>query len=190
MFLKDAKLKKIIKREYKKGVLRLGDMGERLYISGSCWIIIIKKTMIPKTLIAALYETAGELPEDGTSFLASRGGNQLETEWVAKDTVIMTAGHMKEAVLTDVLLEHLCVMQRVIQMVATGDIMLLDEEMVDMIDMTEIDRDNGETEPIGPLCNSRAVCWENNAMTFLVCGRMDEKHEELLKKLETFRLDE
>ncbi len=190
MFLKSAKLKRLVKQAYKKSVLRLGDMGERLYISGSCWLITIKKEMMPKELVAMLYETAGELPEDGTSFLATEGGNQYELDRVTRMIAEIEKEHMEKAVKTNVLLESYETVYRLIQAVNSGRIMLIDEEVIDTISVAEIDYDNKETKPEGPLCNNAVAYWENNVMTFLVYAGTDEKHEELLKNLETFHLSE
>lgn len=65
MFLKPQILKRIIKSAYNQSSLVLANTGENMYISGGYWEMEIKKEFLPKTILAAVIELAGEIPSEG-----------------------------------------------------------------------------------------------------------------------------
>ena len=76
MFLKPQILKRIIKSAYNQSSLVLANTGENMYISGGYWEMEIKKEFLPKTILAAVIELAGEIPSEGGRFIASKTENK------------------------------------------------------------------------------------------------------------------
>lgn len=72
MFLKPQILKRIIKSAYNQSSLVLANTGENMYISGGYWEMEIKKEFLPKTILAAVIELAGEIPSEGGDSLLQK----------------------------------------------------------------------------------------------------------------------
>ena len=77
MFVKLSILKRLMKQAYKSG-LALANSGERILIAGRYWEMDIRKEEMPKELLAAVIELAGELPEPGKRYSCTKDGNQQE----------------------------------------------------------------------------------------------------------------
>lgn len=189
MFLKANILKRLMKDAYKKSSLVVADNVKTLYIAGGYWRVEINKEFVPKTILAEIIELAGELPEPGKCFTATSGGN-METDGGVH---IITPSVAKEsAEVTDVIIlsKHKTA-QRVLQNPETADILLVSNVYIDMIDMKSIDDKNGEYAPDG-LHYSKAAgvfVW-NNAMSFQIHTRSDDKHKHITDYLSSIDLNE
>ena len=75
MFVKMSILKRLMKEAYKSGLV-LANNGETIMIAGNYWQMDIKRALMPKELLAAIIELAGELPGAG-----ERSAIREETSW-------------------------------------------------------------------------------------------------------------
>lgn len=78
MFVNPKELKKLMQEAYKSNNLIVGNTGESYYLQGTYWKVLCKKGFITKTILAAIVELAGELPEEGECFCAGKDGNQMQ----------------------------------------------------------------------------------------------------------------
>lgn len=73
MFLKEAELKKLIKRAYNKGKLYIGVLSNDYIINGCNFAIMIDKKKIPRKILGTIIELTGELPTEGEGKSYGRG---------------------------------------------------------------------------------------------------------------------
>lgn len=179
MFVKMSILKRLMKEAYKSG-LTLANSGERILIAGWYWEMDIRKEEMPKELLAAIIELAGELPDAGERYICDKGGNQKE---FGKPMEINPEGCETEYIVTNVtLLSGTGTEQRILQNYGTGDIELINEVFVDLIYKAE--KDLSMPEPEGPYCRpGMCALWDNGLMRFKAYLRHDDENEEMLKEL-------
>lgn len=80
---------------------------------------------------------------------------------------------------------------RVMQDPYTGQIVLIQNRIVDLIDETAIEEDKGEGTPLPALYNKNlGIYWQNNGMKFRVLHCKNEKVEKIIKHLEQISLTE
>ena len=149
-------------------------------IAGNYWQMDIKRALMPKELLAAIIELAGELPGAGERYICDKGGNQLE---FGKPMEINPEGCETEYIVTNVtLLSGTGTEQRILQNYGTGDIELINEVFVDLIYKAE--KDLSMPEPAGPYCRpGMCALWDNGLMRFKAYLRHDDENEEMLKEL-------
>lgn len=187
MFLKAEILKKLMKEAYKKSGLAVANTGERIYIAGSYWEMDILKKFLPKTILAQIIELAGELPEEGTRFLATKDGNQME---IGKREEVVVDGDAVQLTVTNlIILSEYGVAQRVLQN-PFGKIVLINNIAICMVSGQVIEKEKGECEPIGPLyAFQKGVFWANNWVRFRYVERtVDNEDAELISNLEGLKL--
>lgn len=192
MFLKTAKFKKLLKEAYSGSGLRIGDMGDGIYLSGSYWIMWIRWGQIPKEKLAAIIEFVGEIPEDETGFCATKDGQQYELQLEDQMHVMVEAMKCKCAMeITTLLFENTHGNKwRVLQNPETGQIKMINERFIEMIDMKSVDQENGHTFPEGPLVgNTEGVFWMNNIMALYVMPRREDGYENLIRFLESIEIN-
>lgn len=179
MFVKMSILKRLMKEAYKTGLV-LANNGETIMIAGNYWQMEIKRALMPKELLAAIIELAGELPGAGERYICDKGGNQLE---FGKPMEINPEGYETEYIVTNVtLLSGTGTEQRILQNYGTGDIELINEVFVDLIYKAE--KDLSMPEPAGPYCRpGMCALWDNGLMRFKAYLRHDDENEEMLKEL-------
>lgn len=169
MFLKIPVFKRLIKQAYKTVGITLGHTiePEGLYISGGWWMIWHQYETVPKEVKAAVIEICGDLPEMGKMVrVMKNGADQYELE----DTMVDVMG---ESALCSISLK----VTPVIYMQGDTAVRIMQDEdchvtavqqvIIDMIDKLNISEESGETQIIGPVCDSDyiAVYWGNN-----ICG--------------------
>lgn len=90
--------------------------------------------------------------------------------------------------ITPLILDQAWQQARILQNPKDGEIVLINEKFVNMIDNTVIDYENGETQVEGPLTSRKiqGVFWRNNIMAMHVYPRIDDHNMKLLRFLETF----
>lgn len=181
MFVKENIMKKLLKEAYKSG-LRLGNNGESIYIGGIYWEMEVLRSFLKKGIHAAIIELVGRIPDVEEYFLATKEGEQMECGTYRVDAT--DAQNLID--ITDlIILSGHDVKQRVLQNTETGQIRLINEVFIDIIDASLIDRKEGEYEPQGPYYNPKdGIYFCNNAMRFHACFRYDDRKETLLKTLE------
>ena len=165
MFLRDKEFRKLLKNAYKGGLIIANHDG-RIYMSGWGWEMDIKREYLPKTILAQIIELAGEVPDEGERFSATKDGNQMEVGTM--EVAISDIGAMAE--ITKVAIFPSCgALMRVLTIEPFGKVVLLHENAVQMVNEKCIDNDLGETAPAGPMyVENEGIIWWNNVMRFKV----------------------
>ena len=190
MFLKNSEFKKLINEAYKGKGLKVGNDGEGYYLAGGYWVIWIRKGCISKKGLGSIIELTGELPEPGTGFEATKAGNQYELQWRGEFSVWDNANTCDEEVeITPLTLKYATGQQaRILQKVKDGQIILVNERFIDMVDNTEVEYEDGETQAVGPLVSRGypGVFWKNERMALHAYPRTDDENRNLIKYIEVF----
>lgn len=185
MFLNPKELKKMMQEAFKASNLVVGNTGEAYYLQGTHWKVLCKKSFITKTILAAIIELAGEIPEEGECFCAGKDGNQMQVNPMKID---IEEENVKVDVTDFVLAENGAA--RILQS-ATGKIFLINNKYINMTRGKHYDKDNGEKEPEGPyIFGGCQAYWKNNVMEFITMLRGSEKHEHILEQMEMVDLME
>lgn len=186
MFLKTQTLKKLMKSAYKVHLLTVGNTGEEYYLRGINWELICRKEFVPNSILAQVIELAGELPAIGECFRTDVDGNQMAV-FITGVNIPKKAEKITE---TDILIEsNSGEYQRALWLEEKRKVYLINEAMYQMVDPECCDYDHGETSPEGPFCDPDAgIFYKNNTMTVRLLFRVDEKHEQLLERLEKIYL--
>lgn len=184
MFLRPTTLNALMKQAYKSGLAVARTMDDWIYIAGNYWEVSVRKEFIPKRTLGDIIALTGELPKPGTRFTATKEGNQIEIEMAMsvndepfKENDILTV--------TDVLLVGTAgTVQRLLQDEATGDIFVVNNAFVGIVDNSLIDKEHGEHAVSDPLFNpSYGILWKNNACKIRAQFRLDDKNIKVLKNL-------
>lgn len=190
MFLKNSEFKKLINEAYKGIGLKVGNDGEGYYLSGGYWVVWIRKGCISKKGLASIIELTGELPKPGTGFEATKAGNQYEMQWRGEFSAWENANACDEMVeITPLILKYSSGQQaRILQKAKDGRIVLVNERLVEMIDNTEVEYEDGETQAVGPLMSRKypGVFWKNERMALHAYPRTDDENKNLIGYLEAF----
>ena len=193
MFLKSTIFKRLLKEAYSGPGLRLHNDGEGMYIGGNYWGAWVKNGRIAKKELGAIIELTGELPETGKGFLATKGGNQYEIwESVMRDVMGNARNYKRKPDVTKILIRtKQGTLARVLQDQGTGEITLLNEVFINLIDEKVVE--HGESFPTGPLTGDVAgVYWFNDIMAFMALPVDLEysKTRKLIEDLEKFPIQE
>ena len=184
MFLKKTVLKRLMKEAYKHG-LRVAATEERYYLCGGYWEMDILKKHMPKEILAAVLELTGWIPETGESYCATKEGNQVD---INRKEVSVDAE--EEIAVTDLTIDRNGISQRILQDECRGNILLIHDRLIDIVDNTEIEGKKGECTAEGPFYRANDILYENNVMRWHVCARKDERKDSLLKELSKINLME
>ncbi len=193
MFLKSAIFKRLLKEAYSGPGLRLHNDGQGMYIGGSYWGAWVKNGRIEKKELGAIIELTGELPEAGKGFLATKGGNQYEIwESIMRDVMGNATKYKRMPDVTKMLIRtKQGTLARVLQDRSTGEIMLLNEIFISLIDEKAVEQQ--ESFPTGPLAgDAEGVYWVNDIMAFMALPVDLEysKTGKLIENLEKFLIQE
>lgn len=183
MFLKQSTLNGLMKQAYKSGLTVARTEEDWLYIAGSYWEVSVKKDFVPKKTMGDLIALIGELPLAGERFRATKEGNQMETglrfqiedEQFGQDTLTVT----------DVcLIGTAGTVQRLLQDEDTGNIYVVNNAFVNIIDNGAIEKDRGEYAVENPFFHpAYGILWKNNVCKLRACFRRDDKNNKILKSL-------
>lgn len=184
MFLKKTVLKRLMKEAYKHG-LRVAATEKRYYLCGGYWEMDILKKHMPKEILAAVLELTGWIPETGESYCATKEGNQVD---INRKEVSVDAE--EEIAVTDLTIDRNGISQRILQDECRGNILLVHDRLIDIVDNTEIEGEKGECTAEGPFYRANDILYENNVMRWHVCARKDERKDSLLKELSKINLME
>lgn len=184
MFLKPGTLNVLMKKAYKSGLAIGRTEDDWLYIAGSYWEISVKKEFVPKKTLGDIISLTGELPEPGTRFLATREGNQLEMELPMRVKVEPFKERNILTITDVVLIGTAGTVQRLLQDEQTGQIFLVNNVFVAIIDNSLIEKDKGEYEVSDPFYDPfYGILWFNNVCKMRAHFRSDEKNDKVLKNL-------
>ena len=183
MFLKPQILKRIIKSAYNQSSLVLANTRENMYISGGYWEMEIKKEFLPKTILAAVIELAGEIPSEGGRFIASK----TENKNVPGRMHVDIEGINQNIEISDVIIKSKTkVFQRLLQDPETLQIVLVNDTYIDIIDSKNVETDRGEGIAQGPFYEiTKGILFYNNVMKFRVMHREDTDNKQIIKHLES-----
>lgn len=184
MFLRPNTLNALMKKAYKRGLALAQTMDGWIYIAGDYWQVSVRKEFIPKRTLGDIIALTGELPEPGTRFTATKEGNQIEMEMAMsvndepfKEKNILTV--------TDMLLVGTAgTVQRLLQDEDTGNIYVVNNAFVGIVDNALIDNEHGEYAVSNPFFHPQyGILWKNNVCKMRVQFRLDDKNIKVLKNL-------
>lgn len=186
MFIKPSKFEKIIKTDYKRERLHVGNDGINFLAAGAGWSLAMVEDLMPKELKAVVIKYVGRMPEKYEYFLALAAGDQAE---VAEAFVI---GKENTKELTYAEATHLAyvdgsMLYNIFQSANDKYDFFINASLVDLIDETMIDLSDGETGISGPFLDrsGRQIIVENDRMQLRLFMRSlnNEYEEELLNYL-------
>lgn len=181
MFLNNTILKRLMKEAYKTGRMTVAQTEERYFISGSYWEMDVRKAFMPKQILAQLIELAGEVPEQGKAFRATKEGN-LEEDGLRQE--VKTEGFTEPIDVTDIIvIGSQGTYQRVLH-TRDGKTYIVNNVFVDIADNDAVDENAGEYRVTAPLYDAgKGIMWENNVARFRAGWRIDNRHKSLLSEL-------
>ena len=148
MFVNQSILKKLMKQAYKSNGLYMARYEGWYHLADQYrdWEVRIKVQAMPKTLLAAMVEYAGYIPEDGEAWTADKDKNQMAmtSRWLnyrAKEPIIKTPVIMQA---------ERGWLYRVLQLPKEKTVLLVRHDLIEAIDPASIDRENGEEMISGP----------------------------------------
>jgi hypothetical protein len=174
MFINSSHLKKLMTAAYKAGGIRIGYIDEGYVIFGGKWGVWLDVNFIPNKVKAVIMELAGTLPEEGTLFSVSkeRPIPQLEMDIHNYTHINILQREAKYPVtVTDVLLDKKHSLYSLLQVNADKRLILMDMNLMNLIDFSEIDYDQ-ESLPAGPCTgvSQGMYFWRNATTTLLLLG--------------------
>lgn len=179
MFVRSQIFKKLVKEAYSKGGLDVFNAGEELIVGGAYWRIQVIKDKIPKRELAAIIEFAGKLPEKGQAFTATKEGNQGKIIEEIPEADGMWMGISRISMITS-RGENVRLLQS-----TDRKIYMVYEHILSLIDRSQVDWQDGESEVEGPfLVPDKTIIWRNNVMRLKVFCREDEASKELIEYME------
>lgn len=184
MFLRPSILNGLMKKAYKSGLTVARTADDWLYIAGAYWEISVKKEVIPKRTMGDIIALIGELPEPGERFKATKEGNQIEVELPIK----VNEEPFRESdtlTITDVILVGTGgTVQRLLQDESTGNIYVVNNVFVEIVDNNMIDKDKGECSVTDILFHTAyGILWKNNVCKLRTHFRTDDKNNKVLQNL-------
>ncbi|MDD3416376.1 MAG: hypothetical protein PHY47_20630 [Lachnospiraceae bacterium] len=180
MFLNSNILKKLMKQAYKRGLV-IAQTEKRYYIAGGYWEMDVKKEFLPKTILAQIIELAGEVPDVGERFRATKDGNQIEFEMPIE---VDARGFENDIEITQLILISKGVHQRILQSPQTGDVKTVNNVFVEIADNTGIEKEKGEYRVEKPLYHDvKGILWANNVARLRAGFRYDEAHKRILEEI-------
>lgn len=149
MFLSAIAAKKLFKKAFNGYGLRVSRVSEMLYIAGAGWETEMLYDMAPYKLKAAIVELCGRIPEEQEQFLATKDGLRVELcmEDLLYDRYLRAKRLLDE---TPVIVDKKFHMYKLFQHRGNCDFTLIDTERLSLIDIREVDMENGEGIPSGP----------------------------------------
>jgi hypothetical protein len=182
MFLKPQILNSLMKKAY-KARLTVGQTEDGwIYLAGMTWEAGIRKEFIPKRTMGDIVALAGKIPDPGERLAITKEGNTPEEgktrvyeEMFDKDTLTVT----------DLLLVGTTgTIQRILQDENTGEIYIVNNVFVNIVDNGLIDEERGEYAAGDPFYSVSGILWKNNVCKLRAGFRMDSKNDKILRELQ------
>lgn len=185
MFLKPTILKKLMKEAHKSNRLTAAGLEDGLYLCGGYWELECQMPYIPKVILAQLVELFGKIPLPGECLKMNDG----ESEDTRIQKKIDDTPYEDEILVTDVIVMSGRTVCRVMQDPYTGQIILIQNRIIDLIDKTAIEENEGEPS-IAYYNKNLGIYWHNSTMKFRAMHCRSEKVEKIIKHLEQISLTE
>lgn len=173
MFINPSTLKKLIKREYKGRGIRFGYFNEGIVVSASNFSIWFDAERVPNSIKSIIVEFLGQIPSNANQMmLVSEDKPFAQIEM--KDTYTIPQDFVKYAKVdvdsTRVMIDGYGHLYNLYQNQDFKTIFGVDDELVSLYDVGQIDTENGETYPTGPLTgnDNGFMLWKNEASILLV----------------------
>lgn len=181
MFLNNTILKRLMKEAYKNANMVVAQTEDRFYIGGAYWEMDVRKEFMPKQIMAQLIELAGEVPEQGKAFRATKDGN-LEQDGLRSE--VKTEGYEKPIEVTDIIIiGSLGTYQRVLQD-RREKTYIVNNMFIDIADNNATEEQRGEYNVTLPMYEEKqGILWINNVARFRAGWRFDDKHASILKEM-------
>lgn len=184
MFLRPSILNTLMKKAYKSGLTVGRTTDDWLYIAGSYWEISVKKEFIPKRTLGDIITLIGELPGPGERFVVTKEGNQIE---MGMPLHVKDEPFCKNNILTItnvILVGAGGTIQRLLQDEDTGNIYVVNNVFMAIVDNSQIDKDKGEYSVDEPFFNPQyGILWKNNVCKLRAHFRIDDKNNKVLENL-------
>ena len=183
MFLNQTILNRLMKEAVKLG-MRVWRSDEEIYIGGLYWSAIINEKFMPKETKGNLISLVGELPESGHGYIAYKEGNQMEL--ATKDLFMKEPGTHPLEVTDTIQIAPDGTHQRILQDASTGQMCLINNVFVSIIDEGIISDNDGEYAPGKPMLERNGTCvsWANNVCIFSAMLRTETSDvEDILNRL-------
>lgn len=185
MFIKASKFEKLIKTAYKDNRLHVGNDGEYFLAAGAGWSMAMKEHLIPKELKAIIIKYVGYMPDPQECFLALEEGDQAEVPgaFIGKENV----KDMPFAEATHLAYIRNGVLFNIFQGATENRDFMIKASMIDLIDESEIDVQDGELKIRGPYLDlaGNQIIVENDRMQLrMFISSQDPAGAELLEYLE------
>lgn len=186
MFLNETILNRLMKQAYKSGLAVARTEEDWIYISGNYWEVNIKKDFIPKKTMGNLISLIGELPGKGERIRASKDGNKIEVGMTMKVCEEPQSGERRLTKTNVLLIGEKGVEQGILQDGSTGEIYIINNAFIKIVDNSPVDQDKGETLAEEPVLQPkrRAVLWKNNVCKLRAWLRTDGQNRKILEQLE------
>lgn len=153
MFINEKLLKKLMMKAYKGNGLYMARYDGYFYLSDAfsrMWSAKIAVGCMPKTILAAMVECAGEIPEEGEGWTSDTEKNQAEAflTWRLKEYQMEKPGG--QMLFTPVMIQSRSgTLFRILQM-DDNQAFAVHPECLQAIDNRSVDRENEETNISGP----------------------------------------
>lgn len=184
MFLRPSVLNSLMKKAYKSGLHLAMNADGWLYIASDYWSISVKKEFIPKRTLGDIIALAGELPEPGERFTATKEGNQIELEMPIQVDDSAFSNNETLTVTDMLLIGTMGTIQRMLQDEDTGDIYAVNNVFVNIVDNGQIEEDKGEYRVERPYFHKGyGILWKNNVCKLRAHFRNDDKNIKTMKNL-------
>lgn len=184
MFLRQSIFNSLMKQAYKSGLAVARTEDDWIYIAGSYWEASIKKEFIPKKTMGDIITLIGELPAPGERFIATKQGNQMEMELPIQVEDEPFRGNDTLTITDVILIGTGGTLQRLLQDQNTGNIYVVNNAFIAIVDNTVIDGDRGEYSVTEPFFHpTYGILWENNVCKIRAHFRADDRNNKILDNL-------
>lgn len=169
MFLSTTTAKKLLKKAFNNHGLRVAVRQDLLYVAGSGWEAEMVSDTAPYKLKAAIVELCGRLPDVYEQFLATKDG--MQEELLSGESLYDRYKNAKKLLdETPVIIDKKYHMYKLFQHRGDRDFTLIDMERLALIDIREVDMEQGEGIPSGPC--SETEHWKAPVFWHSACGTL------------------
>lgn len=184
MFIKESLFKKLCAAALRDSMLRVETKLETYLISGGYWAFEINKDSVNKELKSDIIRMIGDWPAQGEAWTFSKNYGQLEFSGSEDSGVMDKINGSHWIKQTEVLIDRKGELFRAFQ---NKRLSFIRETFFRMIDPTEIDAEEGEDIPTGPLEAGHCILWYNNSMAIMIAETLIDR-DRVVGRLENINL--
>lgn len=172
MFIKVPVFKKLLKRAFVMDQMKVCMDETGLSVDCGYFAVWFEREAIPNKIKSAIVELAGEIPEEGKAFLASKSGNQYEMDGTAFNVRDGLRKTDKRYIRTPVVYNDDYNTYRFLQMAGTDNIKVVLDIFIQLLDPHELDFAAGEGAIQGPYSTESGTMffWTTDLCTMAVCA--------------------